>query len=69
MAVPGQSNDFTTTVPVAKSYENHKVKRQLFIYLPLGFVLGFEEGRSRNFSKNPKIDEVIEGEIFIHFGL
>jgi hypothetical protein len=22
----------------------------------------FEDGRSRNFSKNPKIDEVIEGE-------
>jgi hypothetical protein len=34
-----------------------------------GFVSGFEAGRSRNFSKNPKIDEVIEGGRFLHFGL
>jgi hypothetical protein len=34
-----------------------------------GFVWGFEEGRPRNFSKNPKTDKVIEGEIFMHFGL
>ena len=26
-----------------------------------GFVSGFEEGWSKNFSKNPKTDKVIEG--------
>ena len=35
-----------------------------------GFVSGFEEGYSRNFSEtNPKIDEVIEEKIFLRFGL
>jgi hypothetical protein len=35
-----------------------------------GFVPGFEKGWSRDFpQKNPKIDEVIEGQIFLHFGL
>jgi hypothetical protein len=34
-----------------------------------GFVSGFEEGKSRNFLKHPKNDEVIEGERFLHFGL
>ena len=47
-------NDFTATVPVPKSSENHIVKNQLFMCLPpaaaacfetgFGFVLGFEEG-------------------------
>jgi hypothetical protein len=46
------------------------------MYLPpacfetgFGFVSGFEEGRSTNFRKNPKIDEVIEGKQLMHFGL
>jgi hypothetical protein len=34
-----------------------------------GFISVFEEGKSRNsFKKNPKIDEVIEGERFMPFG-
>jgi hypothetical protein len=48
---PSQSNDFTATVPVPKSYENYIVKNQLFMCLPLasfetgfGFVSGFDEG-------------------------
>jgi hypothetical protein len=47
---PGQSDNFTATVPVLKSYEHHKVKTQLFTCLPpacfetgFGFVSGFEE--------------------------
>jgi hypothetical protein len=34
-----------------------------------GFVVIFEEGYSRNFSKNLKNDEVIEGKRFLRFGL
>jgi hypothetical protein len=34
-----------------------------------GFVSVLEEGQSRNFSKNPQIDEFIEGERFLRFGL
>ena len=71
MGIPNQSDDFTPTVLVPKAYENHIVKNQLFMCLPpacfengFGFVSGFEEMRSRNFPKNPKIDEVIEGENF-----
>jgi hypothetical protein len=63
-------------MPEPKSYENHIGKNQLFIGLPPAcfetgseFVSGFEEGRSRNSSKNPKINEVMDGERFMHFGL
>jgi hypothetical protein len=34
-----------------------------------GFVSGFEEGWSRNFSKKIKIGEVVEGKSFLRFGL
>jgi hypothetical protein len=36
-----------------------------------GLVSGFEEGymKSRKFSKYPKIDKVVEGGRFPHFGL
>ena len=44
-------NDFTATVPVPKSSENHLVKNQLFMFLPpacfetgFGFDSGFEAG-------------------------
>jgi hypothetical protein len=54
------SNDFTAAVLVPKSYENHKVKNQLYMCLPpacvvtgFGFVPGFEEDRSgSSFVKN-----------------
>jgi hypothetical protein len=33
--IPSQSNDFTATVPVTKSYENHIEKNQLLCVYPL----------------------------------
>jgi hypothetical protein len=52
MDIPSQSIDFIATVPVPKSYENHTVKKQLFMCLPSAcfvtgfvFVSGFEEGK------------------------
>ena len=56
--ISSQSTDFTATVPVPKSYQNHTVKTQLFMCLPpacfeagFGFVSGFEEGLVEEFSK------------------
>ena len=33
--IPSQSNNFTATVLVQKSYKDHTVKSQLFIFVPL----------------------------------
>ena len=48
---PGQSNNFTATVPVPKSFENHILKNPPFMCLPpacfetgFGFEEGFKEG-------------------------
>jgi hypothetical protein len=35
MGICGQSNDFTARALLPKSYENHIVKNQLFMFLPL----------------------------------
>jgi hypothetical protein len=59
--IPSQSNNFTATVLVQKSYKDHTVKSQLFIFVPpacfhacfdtgFGFVSGFEEGYPSRYS-------------------
>ena len=72
MGICGQSNDFTARALLPKSYENHIVKNQLFMFLPLlvwrpglNSSQDWREVSQEIFLKNQKLTKLQKGDIYL----